>query len=195
MTLTGVGSLALLIAASARAEPPVASEIRAPMACSQGPNREQLAVRLSLPASVAVGSTFVVRIDGVPSEKIAHAGLEYIHDMGTDYRIPPGSTYVPGSARIVPGTGTPNVAAQARVSFEAGQIRVLLPGRVASGSTYTPPSIEFRLATSAPVGTRLTIGFTGYRVTAHAAVIGDVHTTCRPNPQPFAIGSTFVIAR
>jgi hypothetical protein len=105
-----------------------------------------------------------------------------------------GTTYVAGSARLVPGTGTANVTAFARVWHEAGLIRMLLAGRVVSGSSYIPPSIEFQLVASAPDGSSLALAFWEYRVTAHAFFVGDVRTTCEPTAKPYTLGTTFVTA-
>jgi len=173
---------------------PAGTAVRAPMACSRGPGNTFFVATLSLPSAVASGATYTVRIDAVPSGEISHFGLNYIHDMTTDYRVPRGATYVAGSARIVPGTGTANVAGSARVWQQDGVIRMLLPGRVASGSSYTPPSIEFQLAASGPAGTALPLSFLEYRVTANAIVVGDVETICEPTPRPYTIGTTQITA-
>jgi hypothetical protein len=165
---------------------------RAPMVCSRGPGNQSFAAILTFPHSAARGSTYAVRIDGVPSGEISHFGLNYIHDMMTDYLVPRGATYVAGSARIVPGTGTANVATTARVWQQDGLIRMLLPGRVVSGSSYVPPSIEFQLEASAPAGTPLALAFVAYRVTANALLVGDVLTTCQPTPTPFPLAATLV---
>ena len=53
---------------------------------------------------------------------ISHFGLHYIHNMTADYAIPTGTTYVEGSARIVPGTGTANARPGASVTHDASGI-------------------------------------------------------------------------
>ena len=173
---------------------PAGTVVRAPMTCSRGPGGASFAATLGLPASVAQGARFAVRIDALPSGEISHFGLNYIHDMTTDFLVARGATYVAGSARIVPGTGTANVAGSARVSQKDGVIRLVLPGRVASGSSYTPPSIEFQLEASAAAGTALPLSFLEYRVTANAIVVGDLETICAPTPRPYPIGTTLVTA-
>jgi hypothetical protein len=118
--------------------------------------------------------------------------------MSTEYALPPGATYVPGSARLVTGTGTPNVAASARVAYEAyenGLIRLTLPSHVPSGSSYTPPSIEFQLEAAAPPGTSLPLAFSKYQVTANAFLVGDVSATCEPVPKRYTLATTVVTAR
>jgi hypothetical protein len=168
--------------------------VSAPMVCSRGPADQRFAVILTLPPTAAEASTYAVRIDGVASGTISHVGLNYIHDMETDYVVPRGATYVADSAHVIAGTGTANVAAGARVWHDAGIIRVLLPGRVASGTGYTPPSVELELQASAPAGTSLPFTFFGYRVVANAFLVGDVHTTCTPTPRPYPLGATRVTA-
>ncbi len=183
-----------ILAASVATTTTVAAavSVRAPLVCSRGPSAQQFDVLLTFPRTAPEASTYSIRIDGVDSGKISHTGLNFIHDMSTDYVLPSGATYVAGSARIVPKTGTANVAAGARVWHEAGKIRVVLPGRVESGSSYTPPSIEFRLAVTAPVGTSLVLKLLEYRVTANAFLVGDLLTTCDPTPKPYTLATTFV---
>lgn len=171
-----------------------ATRVRAPLSCTPGPSGQQFDAWVTLPPTAAQGSTYVVRLDGTNSGTISHVGLNHIHDMMMDYGLPSGATYVSGSARVIPDTGTPNVAAGARVWHENGVIRMVLSGRVKSGSNYTPPSIEFRLRVDAPAGTRLALQFLRYQVTANAFLVGDVPTTCRPNPTPYTLGTTLVTA-
>lgn len=172
----------------------IATPVRAPMTCSRGPGEHWFTAAVSVPRTVERASRYTVRIDGVPSGKIAAFGLNHIHDMATDYIVPPGATYVPGSARVVPDTGTPNVAVGARVGFVNGLIRMELPERVESGSSYTPPSIEFQLEATAPVGTALPLVLLEYRVVANAVIVGDVHATCEPVPKRYVLGTTTVTA-
>ena len=168
------------------------ADVKLPMVCSRGPGDQYLAATITLPRTVPRGAKYTVRIDAVPSGTVSHFGLNYIHDMATDYAVPRGATYVAGSARLVPGTGTANVAAGARAWAEAGLIRMLLPGRVASGSSYTAPSLEFQLEASAPAGASLALDFFEYRVTANAFLVGDLLTTCKPTPQRCTLGTTRV---
>ena len=189
LVLASVATTATLPAAT-----PPTRAVTVPMACSRGPDGQRFDVLLTLPGAAAEASTYAVRIDGVASGRVSHAGLNYIHDMETDYVVPRGARYVTGSARVIAGTGTANVAAGARVWHEAGMIRVALPGRVASGSSYTPPSIEFQLEASAPAGSLLPIAFLEYRVVANAFLVGDLQTTCAPTPRPYPLGATRVTA-
>ncbi len=193
--LSGAGAEAMFLAATmtTTVAAPLGN-VRAPLTCSRGSGNAQFIATVAVPSSAARASMYAVRIDGVPSEKISHFGLNYIHDQATDYAIPPGATYVAGSARIIPGTGTPNVSASAQVTYEAGLVRLLLPAHVPSGSTYTPPSIEFRLEAAAPAGTSLQLAFSQYRVTANAFLVGDVHATCESVPKRYTIGTTLVTA-
>jgi hypothetical protein len=171
-----------------------ATSVRAPIVCSRGPSGQHFDALVTLPRSAAEKSTYTVRIDGVSSGTIEHTGLNYIHDMASDYALPTGTSYVAGSARIVPGTGSSNVAAGARVWQDGGKIHLSLPGRVESGSSYTPPSIEFQVSVTAKAGDVLPVSFLEYRVTANAVIVGDLSTTCDPTPTPFPMGSTVVTA-
>jgi hypothetical protein len=186
--------LGVALAVAASAAPPAVTDVRAPVVCSRGPRGQWLTSKVTLPRTAEQGTTYTVRIDGVTSGKLAHFGLNHVRDMTTDYALPSGATYVAGSALVVPDTGTPNVAAGARVSYEAGVIRSILTDRVPSGSTFTPPSIEFQVEATAPAGTSLTLELLHYQVMANAILIGDVMTTCEPVPKPFPLGATLVIA-
>ena len=169
-----------------------ATEARVPLVCSRGPGGQQYAAVVTLPSQAAEGATYSVRIDGVTSGAISHTGLKYIHDMTTEYSLPAGTSYVEGSLRLVPGTGTANVSADARVAHDGARIRLTLPGKVESGSSYTAPSFEFQLKVTAKAGASLPVQLLQYRVRANAIIVGDVDTTCDPNPKPYSIGTTRV---
>ncbi len=188
--------VATFIASALTVSAPLAAgtTVRIPLTCTRGPSGQEHVVGVSAPVSVAAGATYTVRIDGVPSGKISHTGLNYIFDMSSDYALPSGTTYVPGSAHIVPRTGTPNVAGSARVGYEGGMVRIVMPGHVESGSSYTPPSIEFQLKATAAAGATLGLAFSQYRVKANAFLVGDVNTTCDPRPKPYVIANTKVTA-
>jgi hypothetical protein len=171
-----------------------ATTTRVPIVCSRGPSGQHFDTMVTLPRSAAERSTFTVRVDGVPSGTIEHTGLNYIHDIATDYSLPSGTTYVTGSARVVPNTGSANVVNGARVWQDGGKIHLNLPGRVESGSSYTPPSIEFQVTVTGKVGDALALSFLQYRLTANAVIVGDLNTTCDPTPNPFPLGSTTVTA-
>jgi hypothetical protein len=164
--------------------------VSAPLVCSRGGDGQTFRASVTLPASQPSGSRFTVRIDSFSSGKIAHFGLNYVFDMATDYRIPDGTRYVEGSARVVPNTGTPNVRAGARAWGDAAGVHLLLPARVGNGQSYTPPSLEFQLDVIAAAGTELLLRFSRCRVSASVFLLGTVHTTCVPTPAPFTIGRT-----
>ncbi len=161
-----------------------------PLKCTRGPDGQSYRHIVTMPASQPIGSTFTVRIDGVSIGPISHFGLRYIHNMSADYTIPAGTTYVEGSARIIPETGTQNVRSGASVTHDASGIHMFLPARIDNGGTYPPPSIEFQVKVVGPAGTVAALGFAGTGVDASAVVIGNVHTACTPNPKPYTIGST-----
>ena len=146
------------------------------------------------PFSQPAGSTFTIRIDSMPSGKIEHGGLHYIYNMATDYLLPAGTTYVEGSAHVVPDTGTANVRVGARVWHDAGTIHYLLPAHIDNGGSYTPPSIAFDVKIAASATGVLSFKFAHYSVIANAIIVGDLVTTCEPNPKPYTIGVTMVDA-
>ena len=165
-----------------------------PLDCSRGPSGQMQNVVITVPAHVPAGSRYTVRVDGVDSGKISHTGLRYIFDMGYAWPVPPGARYVEGSARIVAGTGSENVRPGARIVQASGSVDSVIPAHVEDGSSYTPPSFEFELDVTGPPGTSITQSFSGYHVTAHAFLVGDVHTSCEPVPRPFPVAVTRVEA-
>lgn len=164
-----------------------------PLKCTRGPDGQSYRNIVTMPSSQPVGSTFTIRIDAV-SIPISHFGLRYIHNMTADYTVPAGTTYVEGSARIVPGTGSANVRANARVSHDAGGIHMLLPDHVDNGTSYTAPSIEFQVKVTGAAGSVAPLGFVGTGVDASAVILGNVHTACTPSPQPYTLASTRIEA-
>lgn len=166
--------------------------VKAPMVCSRGPSDSAFRVALTVPASAPSGSTFTVRIDSMPSGIISHMGLNYLFDMKTDHPVPSGTTYVEGSARVVPDTGTSNVREGARAWHDAGGVHLALPAHVANGSSYTPPSLEFALRITAPAGSDVAVLFSHYEVKANAFLVGDLRTVCEPKPKPYALAVVHV---
>jgi hypothetical protein len=162
--------------------------------CSSGPSGQRFDVGVSLPAYAEVGSTYSVRIDGVSSGKISHFGLNYLHDMTVDYVLPADASYVEGSAELVPGTGTANVLASARLTHRAGVVTLALPARVAEGTSYTPPSIRFQLRATGAPGTAAAVSFRQFRLTANAIVVGEVAVSCNPTVNPSPLGATLITA-
>lgn len=167
--------------------------VQIPIECTRGPSGQTHRVSLTLPAGVAEGGRFQVRIDGAPSGIIQHTGLNYIRDMTFEYLVPSGVTYVPGSLKLVPNTGTPNVAATARVVKVGNVLRLTMPAHVENGSSYTAPSFELELQAASPVGSQLPIRFSQALVTANAIFVGDIDTRCTPK-QSNTLGATTVVA-
>jgi hypothetical protein len=165
-----------------------ASEVSAPLVCDKGPESQKMRVGVSVPSNVAPGAAFTVRLDGVNSGTVGAMGLNFVHDMASDYIIPTGTSYVDGSVRVVPDTGTENVRTGATAVYRGGLIRLTLPARVDNGGNYTPPSVEFKVV---PTGTQdsLVLGFSQFRITANAMVIGDLKVTCNPKPRPFPLAT------
>lgn len=170
-----------------------ANDRTVPLTCTRGPDGQSYRNIVTMPASQPVGSTFTIRIDAVSVGPISHFGLRYVYNMTADYTVPAGTTYVEGSARLVPGTGSDNVRASARVTHDASGIHLLLPGHVDNGGSYTAPSLEFQVKVVGTAGTTATLGFTGTGVDASAAIIGTVHTACTPNPKPYTLGTTTIV--
>jgi hypothetical protein len=188
--VTAVAGLAALLAWSGA--PDAATGVKVPIVCSRGPSGQTFAAWVSVPSVAAEHATYRVRIDSVPSERLSKTGLNYIHGMWTDYVVPAGARYVEGSAHLVPGTGTANVRAGARVWHDRGTIHMWLPAHVPNGSGYTPPSVEYDLEVLAPAGTSLPLAFARYRVSANVFLLGDLDVTCEPSPRPYPLARTVV---
>jgi hypothetical protein len=174
--------------------PAAADRVGAPMLCNKGPSGQLFVVRVTAPTSVEVGSTYTVRIDGVSSGKISHVGLNHLHDMTVEYALPSGASYVEGSAKLVPGTGTANVLASARVWYQNGILTMNLPDKVENGESYTPPSIQLKLKATGSPGSAAALGFNQYHLKANAVVVGDVAISCTPPQKPYTIEATQITA-
>src|SRR5882672_6783644 len=74
--------------------------VRGPLACSRGPDKQFFTALVTAPSTQPEGATYTVRIGGLPSGDITHTGLYYVHDMATDYLLPAGAVYLPGSAHF-----------------------------------------------------------------------------------------------
>jgi hypothetical protein len=165
-----------------------------PLSCTRGSGGQSHGVTVTVPARITRGSRYRVHVDGVDSGKISYVGLNYIFDVGSRWLVPPGTRYVEGSARVLPGTGSENVRAGARVGYAAGVVELVLPARIENGSRFTPPSFEFELEATAPEGASITQSFGAYRLSANAFLLGDVTMSCEPTPKPFPVASTRVEA-
>lgn len=174
------------------AETRAAKTVTVPLICHNGPSGQVIRLSVTVPPTATEGSSFAVRIDGVDTGEISHVGLRYIHDMTTEMLIPDGTSLVEGSLRIVPGTGTANVRARARVTRQGAVIRLVLPAHVEQGQRYTPPSFEFLLRVTAPAPRKIIQRFSRWEVTANAIILGDLRMTCDGNPRPYPVASTTI---
>jgi len=169
----------------------VAQRLAVPLACSRGDD-QRFNVTVTLPARAEAGSTYAIRLDGTSSGKISHFGLNHIRDMTVEYVLPRESSYVDGSAQLVPGTGTPNVVASARLRHKNGILTMALPGRVLNDTEYTPPSIRFEVRAGGAPGSAAVLSLNQFRLTANAFLVGDIAISCDPRPKPAPIGATLI---
>ncbi len=188
-----VGLVSVVVAGFAVSAPLGAQTktVKAPMVCSRGGD-QAFSVVVSAPDRVAQGGTYTLRLDSFPSGKIDHTGLNYLHDMEAEFVVPAGTKFVEGSAKIVPKTGTANVAKSALVWHQNGVVHFKLPAKVENGDSYTPPSIELQLTATAAPGSELPLKLLRYTVFANAFVVGDVKASCDPSPNPFTLTTTTV---
>jgi hypothetical protein len=114
--------------------------------------------------------------------------------MSVDYVLPAGVAYVEGSARLVPGTGTPNVLEGARVFRRGGIVTMILPGRVANGTDYTPPSFSVKVRATGSPSEAAVVAFNRYELKANAFLVGEIAVTCDPTPKPYPVGATMITA-
>jgi hypothetical protein len=164
------------------------------LVCTQGPSGQRFNVGVRVPPEAEIGSTFMVRIDGVSSGKISHFGLNYLHDMTVDYVLPAEAVYVEGSAEILPSTGTANVQGSAQLTHRSGVITLALPGKVEDGTSYTPPSIRFQLRATGAPGSAASVSLRKFRMTANAFLVGEVAVSCEPAVKPAPLGTTVITA-
>jgi hypothetical protein len=186
------GAMAVtFFALAATAGSATAERVTPLLVCSRGPSGQRFNAGVTIPSRVEPGSTYTVRIDGVSSGKISHFGLNYLHDMTVDYVLPE-AAYVDGSARVIPGTGTANVAQSTRLSYHGGVLTMALPGKVLEGTEYTPPSISVELRAVGAPGSRAAISLRQFRLTANAFLVGEVPVSCEPAVKPSPIGTTLI---
>lgn len=188
-----VGVCAAVAAMAWSTEPSAGGAVKVPITCSKGPSGQSYDVSVKLPAEVAEGSQFVVRVDGVDSGKISQMGLNYVTDMTYEFQIPSNTAYVAGTAHVIAGTGSANVREGARISVNGSVVQMVLPAHVENGASYTPPSFELKLQAAAPAGSTIAWPFRQYRVTANAMIVGDVKAVCDPSPKPYTVASTKVV--
>ena len=162
-----------------------------PLTCTHDSGSPRFVGKITMPGQIQSGTTITIRVDGVSSGKISHTGLNYIHQMKTDFSLSSGLGFVPGSARIIAGTGTKNVRKGARVGFEDNLIRLVLPGRVKNGRSYTAPSIAFDVAVSGE-HEEASLQLVHYELKANAFIVGDVLSECEPSPSPFELATARV---
>jgi hypothetical protein len=163
-----------------------------PLVCNKGPDGQRFNVGVTLPGSVEAGSVYTIRLDGHSSGKIDHFGLNHIHDMTVEYALPAETTYVEGSAKLVAGTGTPNVRVGSKLWHRAGVVTMQLPGKVENGTGYTPPSITLDVRAGGAPGSWAVLGFRHFQLKANAFLVGDVAVSCDPTPRPYPIGATLI---
>jgi hypothetical protein len=114
--------------------------------------------------------------------------------MTVEYILPAGASYVEGSAQFVAGTGTANVLVGRRLSYHAGVLTMVLPGKVDNGTDYTPPSVRLQLRAVGAPGAYAWVAFKRFRLTANAFLVGDVAVSCDPVPSPYPVGTTLITA-
>jgi hypothetical protein len=171
------------------------TQVSAPLVCNRGPSGQRFKVGVTLPATAEADEVYSIRIDAYNSGKVSHFGLCYLHHLTVQYLLPRNVSYVEGSAKLVPGTGTQNVLAGARVWHDAGIVTMQLPGRVENGTDYTPPSIVVQVRATGAPGTPAVLGFTRFALQANAFLVGDVTVTCDPTPHPYPLGATMITRR
>jgi hypothetical protein len=189
--------VALAVALSAslfvlEGEPEAATRTSAPVSCTRGASAV-FEINAVVPETAAEGTTYVVRIEGTASGKISQTGLNSLRDITFEYALPSGATYVEGSARVVPGTGSDNVKGSARVSLSGSVLTLILPARVPNGGSYQPPTIEVKLKAASAPSTVLPVTFSRYRVRANVVILGDIDAVCTPARPPFTLGATRVV--
>jgi hypothetical protein len=170
-----------------------ATRASAPLACNQGPKGQHFDVAVTVPERVEAGRVYTIRLDGYNSGKISHFGLNHLHDMTAEYILPAGVAYVDGSAKLVPGTGTPNVLVAPRVSHRAGVVTMRLPGKVENGTDYTPPSLTLQVRAIGAPGSTAVLSLGRFQLKANAFLVGDLDVSCDPTPRPYPIGATLIL--
>ncbi|WP_426574651.1 DUF4214 domain-containing protein [Aquihabitans sp. McL0605] len=176
------GGLAIVSATGAPAGAATVSQV---LGCGVGGN-QTVSLVTSAPATVPAGGTFTVVLAGNGST----SPPAEIKNMVTTFQAPTGSTIVAGSASFSGGSGT---LGNVTTTISGSTVNIKVPGPIASGKPFTPPTLQFQLKATGAGGTVLKTTFrqsAGYTLTA----AGSFNVSCDANTPLATLTSTTIEA-
>lgn len=147
----GVAGLALVASSDG---PAGAAVVNQGLNCGIGGN-QTATLNASAPATVEQGKTFTVTL---ASNGPATASGASLSNLTNSYQAPAGTTVVPGSAKLLPGTGSSNMGT-VTATISGNVIQARATGPIPNGATFTAPTLEFQLTATGAAGSVLNVRF------------------------------------
>ncbi|WP_228803895.1 hypothetical protein [Nocardia higoensis] len=137
------------------------------------------------PSSAASGSAVAITLtpgaSSVPSSASGFT-VNNISNLKMTFPTPANSTLVSATASGGSVAGT--------VSTSGGNVVLTVPGPIAGGTSFTPPAVTINV-TAGAAGTPITSKYAGtsysnpgMTMTTNVSFVGNVATSCYPNPSP-----------
>jgi dehydratase len=180
---------ALCFAGTAHAAVPVNWSCQA----SVGTSSQTTSVTGTAPGSVTAGSAVAITIapgsSTVPSSALGFT-VNNINNMKMLIPVPANSTYVSSSASgggLYPGS----------TALVGSNVVLTIPGPIPGGTTYTPPQVTINVTATAPGSITSKYAGTSYSnpgmtFTTNLSIVGNVATSCYPNPSSPTLTTTTV---
>lgn len=137
------------------------------------------------PSSAASGSAVAITITpGESSVPSMASGFTVNNISNLKMTIP-----TPANSTLVSATASGGTVA-GTVATSGGNVVLTVPGPITGGSKFTPPAVTINVTAGTP-GTPITSKYAGtsytspgMTMTTNVAAIGNVATSCYPNPSP-----------
>jgi hypothetical protein len=180
----GVAGLALIASGDG---PAGAAVVNQNLDCGIG-GKQTASLDASAPATVQQGQIYTVTLAASGPAKADGATLT---NLTNSYQAPAGTTPVPGSARLLPGTGSGNLGT-VTATISGNIIQAKASGPIANGATFTAPTLEFKLTATAAPGSILNVRFR--QSAAYTLTASGFNVTCNATTPLTNLTSTSVTA-
>src|SRR6478609_6064934 len=134
--LAAAAAAAGLVVVSTTGSPAGAAAVSQTLSCGVGGN-QTVNLNATAPATVPMGGTFDVVLAGTGSV----TPPAEIKNMVTTFQAPADATIVAGSAAWSGGSGTLGAVS---TSISGSTVAIKVPGPIASGASFTPPTLTFK---------------------------------------------------
>jgi hypothetical protein len=184
--LATAAAAAGLVLVTSVGDPAGAATVSQTLNCGIGGN-QTVGLITTAPATVPAGGTFEVVL--APNGSGKADGAE-IKNMTTTFQAPTGSSIVAGSASTSGGSGPIGTVT---TTISGQNISIRTSGPVPNGSSFTPPTLKFKLQATGAAGTVLRTTFrqnAGYTLTA----AGSFNVSCNANTPLTTLTTTTIEA-